>query len=298
MADAIVSFGVEKLWELVSQEYERLGGVKEQVNELKSDLDMLMSFLSDADARKQTNALARNCVDKVKEITYDAEDIIETYLLKGERSENSGIKNHMKSLACIPFVRRKTALEITSISKRISKVIQNMQTLGIQSNNIEGGYSQALQNRKREMRHTFSSESETNLVGLEKNVARLVDELVGNDSSYGVSITGLGGLGKTTLARQVFNHDKVKGHFDGLAWVCVSQEFTRKDVWQTILGNLSPGDKDSNLREDDIQKKLVQLLETKKALIVFDDLWKKEDWDRIKPMFPERKGDLFYLVHI
>ncbi|CAL9238180.1 unnamed protein product [Arabidopsis halleri] len=289
MVDAIVSFGVEKLWELISQEYERLHGVKEQVNELKSDLDMLMSFLSDADARKQTAALARNCVDKVKEITYDAEDIIETYLLKGERSENSGIKNHMKSLACIPFVRRKTALEITSISKRISKVIQDMQTLGIQSNNIEGGYSQALQNRKREMRHTFSSEIETNLVGLETNVARLVDELVGNHSSYGVSITGLGGLGKTTLARQVFNHDKVKGHFDGLAWVCVSQDFTRKDVWQTILGNLSPGDKDSNLREDDIQKKLVQLLETKKALIVFDDLWKKEDWDRIKPMFPERK---------
>ncbi|CAH8256441.1 unnamed protein product [Arabidopsis lyrata] len=299
MVDAIVSFGVEKLWELVSEDYQRFRGVEEQITQLKSDLKMLMSFLSDADARKQTTELARNCVDDVKEITYDAQDIIETYLLKRERSESSGIKNHMRSLACIQSGRRKTALEITSISKRISKVIQVMRDFGIQSNIIEGGYSQALHDRKREMRHTFSNESESNLVGLEKNVERLVKELVGNDdSSHGVSITGLGGLGKTTLARQVFNHDTVKRHFDGLVWVCVSQDFTRKDVWQTILRDLSPGEKDSNLREDDIQKKLVQLLETKKALIVFDNLWKKEDWDRIKPMFPERKGDLFYLVHI
>ncbi|CAH8256444.1 unnamed protein product [Arabidopsis lyrata] len=319
MVDAIVSFGVEKLWELVSENYERFQGVEEQITELKSDMKMLMSFLSDADARKQTTALARNCVDEVKEITYDAEDIIEAYLLKRERSKSSGIKNHMSSLACIQSGHRKTALEITSISTRISKVIQVMQTLGIQSNIIEGGYLQALQDRKREMRHTFPIESETNLVGLEKNVEKLVEELVGNDSSLGVSITGLGGLGKTTLARQVFNHDKVKGHFDGLAWVCVSQEFTRKHVWETILKNLSHGDyvadmkedklqqslspadevsdrnisqrkKISDMNEDELQEKLIQLLETKKALIVFDDVWKSTDWDTIKRMFPERKA--------
>lgn len=159
MVDAIVSFGVEKLWELVSENYGRFQGVEEQITELKSDLKMLMSFLSDVDARKQTTDLARNCVDDVKEITYDAQDIIETYFLKRKRSESSGIKNHMRSLACIQGGHRKTALEITSIIKRISKVIQVMQTLGIQSNIIEGGYLQALQDRKREMRHTFPIES-------------------------------------------------------------------------------------------------------------------------------------------
>ncbi|KAG7588279.1 P-loop containing nucleoside triphosphate hydrolase [Arabidopsis suecica] len=288
MAEAIVSFGVEKLWELVSQEYERLQGVGEQITELKSDLNMLMSFLNDADEKKQTSALARNCVEEVKEITYDAEDIIQTFILKAK--QRNGIKNQMRSLACIQGGRRKTALEITSISKRISKVIHVMQTFNIKSDIMNCGYSQALMDKERETRHTFPIESESNLVGLEKNVEKLVEELVGDDSSHGVSITGLGGLGKTTLARQVFNHGRVKGHFDGLAWVCVSQDFTRKDVWQTILWSLSPGDKNPEMKEDEIQKKLVLLLETKKVLIVFDDVWKRNDWDTIKPMFPERKA--------
>ena len=256
MVDSIVSFGVEKLWKLLSQEYERFQGVEEQITELRDDLKMLMAFLSDADAKKQTRALARNCLEEIKEITYDAEDIIEIFLLKGSVN--------MRSLACFPGGRREIALQITSISKRISKVIQVMQNLGIKSDIMDGVDSHAQLERKRELRHTFSSESESNLVGLEKNVEKLVEELVGNDSSHGVSITGLGGLGKTTLARQIFDHDKVKSHFDGLAWVCVSQEFTRKDVWKTILGNLSPKYKDSDLPEDDIQKKLFQLLETKK----------------------------------
>ncbi|KAG7585256.1 NB-ARC, partial [Arabidopsis thaliana x Arabidopsis arenosa] len=317
MAEAIVSFGVEKLWEFVSQEYERLQGVGEQITELKSDLNMLMSFLNDADEKKQTSALARNCVEEVKEITYDAEDIIQTFILKAK--QRNGIKNQMRSLACIQGGRRKTALEITSISKRISKVIHVMQTFNIKSDIMNSGLSQALMDKERETRHTFPIESESNLVGLEKNVEKLVEELVGDDSSHGVSITGLGGLGKTTLARQVFNHGRVKGHFDGLAWVCVSQDFTRKDVWETILKNLSHGDyvadmkedklqksrsttddvsymnksqrkKISDMNEDELQEKLNQLLETKKVLIVFDDVWKRKDWDTIKPMFPERKA--------
>lgn len=44
------------------------------------------------------------------------------------------------------------------------------------------------------------------------------------------------------------------------------------------------------MKEDELQEELVRVLETQKAVIVIDDIWREEDWDRIKPMFPRDKG--------
>ncbi|EFH62915.1 predicted protein [Arabidopsis lyrata subsp. lyrata] len=81
----------------------------------------------------------------------------------------------------------------------------------------------------------------------------------------------MGSIGKTTLARQVFNHEIVKNHFDGVAWVCISQQFTRKYVWHTILQKLSAQHdeyRDSNMTEDELQDKLFRQLEISNSLIV------------------------------
>lgn len=88
----------------------------------------------------------------------------------------------------------------------------------------------------------------------------------------------------------------VKKHFDGVVWVCVSQQFTRKYVWQTIFQRFSSVDHDerrgSDMTEDELQDKLFRLLETSKSLIVLDDVWREEDWDSIKHVFPPTKGNI------
>ncbi|CAA7047408.1 unnamed protein product [Microthlaspi erraticum] len=294
MAETLLLFGVEKLWDFLIRESDRFKGVNEQLTELKSDLNLLRSFLKDADAKKHASAMVRNCVEEIKEIVLDAEDIIETFLLKEELRKPSGIKKYMRRLSCIVVDRREVATEMEGISKRISKVIGDMQSFGVQQLFIDGGgYSNPLQERQREMRHTFPSDNESNFVGLEQNVNKLVGYLVEKESIHVVSICGMGGIGKTTLARQVFNHEMVKNHFDGVVWVCVSQQFTRKYVWQTILERLSSEYDEhrvSNMTEDKLQENLFKLLETSNSLIVLDDIWEAEHWDRIKPVFPPNKG--------
>lgn len=49
------SLGIEKLWDRLRQEYEKLRGVEDQVTELKRNINLLKSFLKDPDAKKHTS---------------------------------------------------------------------------------------------------------------------------------------------------------------------------------------------------------------------------------------------------
>ncbi|EFH62951.1 predicted protein [Arabidopsis lyrata subsp. lyrata] len=299
VGDQIIAFGVQKLLELLSQEYEKFQGVNDQVTDLKRDLSLLSSFLKDADAKKHTSAVVKTCVHDINEIIYDAEDIIETFLLNEEIGKTSFGKR-VRKFAFTIVDRGKVASNIGGISKRISKVIRTMKSFGVHEMIVDGSrYSHTLQERQREMRQEFARGYESNFVGLETKVKKLVGYFVEEDNIQVVSITGMGGVGKTTLARQVFHHEMVKHKFDGLAWVPVSQEFTRKHLWQTILRELKPHvekNKILEMTESMLQDELFRFLESSKSLIVLDDIWKEEDWDRIKQIFPPGKGDLFMVL--
>uniref|UniRef100_M4F8N6 Protein kinase domain-containing protein n=1 Tax=Brassica campestris TaxID=3711 RepID=M4F8N6_BRACM len=276
LAEGVVAFGVEKLWDLLSRESERLQGVHEHVADLERQMRKLQSLLKDADAKKHKNEAVRNFLEDVKDIVYDAEDIIESFVLKESSGGEKGIKRRLKRLSCFLVNRRNVSIGIEGITKRLSEVVAEMQ-----NGNAE------LWNKRNH-----------GLVGVEESVEELVGHLVKKDNIQVVSISGMGGIGKTTLARQVFHHDIVRRHFDGFAWVCVSKEFQRKDIWQKILKYLITIDEDvKQMDENELQAKLFLLLGTRtpRHLIVLDDVWKKEDWDRVKDAFPQERGELFNL---
>ena len=294
IAGELASFGIQKLWDLLSQECELLQGVEDQVTELKRDLNWLNSFVKDAGAKKHTREVVKTCVEDIKEIICDGEDTIETYLLRQKFGKTSGIKVRIRTLACTIPDRREISLGIAGIRKKISDVTKKMEGFGVVRDRED---MQPLHDRPKKGRLTFPKETESVFVALEANVKKMVGYFVEDANVQVVSITGMGGLGKTTLARQVFNNEDVKRQFDGLSWVCVSENFTRTNVWQKILGDLNPKedeDKIKKMTESRLQDELIRLLETSKSLIVLDDIWKKEDWDVIKPIFPQTKGDFLW----
>ncbi|KAL1198813.1 Disease resistance protein RPP8 [Cardamine amara subsp. amara] len=293
IAEGVVSFAVEKLWDLLSKESDRLHGIDDQLEGLKRQLRMLQSLLKDAETKKHGNETLRNFIQDVKDIVDDAEDIIESFLLKESRGKEKGIKKHARRLACFLMDRRNFSADIKGITKRISEVIGGMQNLGIRQI-IDSGGSRSLQERQRkqrEIREEYANKSENDLVGMEQSIEELVGQLVENDNIQVVSISGMGGIGKTTLARKVFHHDSVRRRFDGFAWVYVSQQFTQENVWQRILQELQPHDGEI-LKMDKyaLQSKLFQLLKTGRYLVVLDDVWEKEDWNRMKAVFPSERG--------
>jgi hypothetical protein len=84
-------------------------------------------------------------------------------------------------------------------------------------------------------------------------------------------IYGIGGIGKTTLARLIYKDPNFSGY--SLVWVHVPQRFDLHKIRESIISQLhNKGSQQANPGQT-MQSCLVKLLCGKKALIVLDDLW-------------------------
>ncbi|KAL6292274.1 hypothetical protein ACE6H2_000416 [Prunus campanulata] len=82
MAEAVVSFVLERVEHFVTQEAKFLSGVSHQVEVAQTKLQLMQGFLKDADARQGQDATVQVWVAKTRDAAYDLEDVIDTYGLK------------------------------------------------------------------------------------------------------------------------------------------------------------------------------------------------------------------------
>ncbi|XP_031741283.1 disease resistance protein RGA2-like [Cucumis sativus] len=113
-------------------------------------------------------------------------------------------------------------------------------------------------------------------------ILKLVIDSTDEDHISVISIVGMGGLGKTTLAKMVFNHDAIKGHFDKTVWVCVSKPFIVMKILEAIFQGLTNTSSGLNSREA-LLNRLREEMQGKKYFLVLDDVWDKENclWDEL-----------------
>ncbi|PWA53814.1 LRR and NB-ARC domains-containing disease resistance protein [Artemisia annua] len=126
----------------------------------------------------------------------------------------------------------------------------------------------------------------SSIVGRQGDKDALVQKLLADEpcnKNFSIMpIVGMGGVGKKTLARLLYDEKQVKDHFELKAWVCVSDEWDSFQISKIIFQSVSGEDKkfeDLNL----LQVALRDQLREKRFLLVLDDVWSEscEDWETL-----------------
>ncbi|XP_026665888.2 disease resistance protein RPM1-like [Phoenix dactylifera] len=293
MAGSALQFALQKLDSLLVNEQQLLRGVDTGVKDIRDELECIKSFLREADAREDRDGM-RTWVNQVREIAYDIEDVLDEFVLHFNRPHGHGFSGFLhRGIHYIKHLgtHHRIASAIQEIKKQVHNISQRKDMYTIKF--IDNGTSNATTDRlhDRHMAALFIEEAE--LVGIEKPKEELIGWLVKGESQLKViSVVGMGGLGKTTLVRKVYDHERVKGWFSCHAWITVTQLFTIDELLRSILNQfyrerneIFPGRIDA-MEGIQLIETLRHFLRDRRYVVVLDDLWHIQEWDYLKYALP------------
>nr|ACN56775.1 disease resistance protein RPP13 variant [Arabidopsis thaliana] len=293
MVDAITEFVVGKIGNYLIEEASMLIGVKDDLEELKTELRCIHGYLKDVEAREREDEASKEWSKLVLDFAYDVEDVLDTYHLKlDERSQRRGLRRLTNKIG-----RKMDAYNIVDdikiLKRRILDITRKRETYGIGGLKEPQGGGNTSSLRVRQLRRARSVDQEEVVVGLEDDAKILLEKLLDYEEKnrFIISIFGMGGLGKTALARKLYNSGDVKRRFEYRAWTYVSQEYKAGDILMRIIKSLgmTSGEELEKIRmfaEEELEVYLHGLLEGKKYLVVVDDIWEREAWESLKRALP------------
>ncbi|KAK4720690.1 hypothetical protein R3W88_010923 [Solanum pinnatisectum] len=254
----------------------------------------MQSFLREAEQKQSGDQRVQQWVFEINSIANEAVAILETYSFEVGKGAS-----RLKACTCICWKEKKlynVAEEIQSLKQRIMDISRKRETYGITNINSNAGEGPSNQVRKLRRTTSYVDDQDNIFVGLKDVVQKLLAELLKAEPRRRVvSIHGMGGLGKTTLARNLYNSPNIVSSFPTRAWICVSQEYNTMDLLKNIIKSIQGRTKGTlefleRMTESDLEIYLRDLLKEGKYLVVVDDVWQREAWESLKRAFPDSKN--------
>ncbi|KAM3413304.1 hypothetical protein ACQJBY_004464 [Aegilops geniculata] len=283
VASGVMNPLIGKLTTLMGDEYKKFKGVRKQASFLEKELSAMNAALQKLELIDEIDPTVKDWRDHVREMSYDMENCIDDFMRQSRADDAKG-----------GFIK-KTARRIKKLRERlqIADRMEDLKTLAIEANARRQRYNiddwkptsstVAVDPRLR----AVYQEADT-LVGIDGPREEVATILMDPQKKLKVvSIVGFGGLGKTTLAKQVY--DKIGSLFDCKAFFSVSQRPDMTELLNNFQLKLGMRDPDSSRprKVEDIIEELRQHLKERRYLIVVDDVWDQPTWDTIKCAFPE-----------
>ncbi|CAL5427998.1 unnamed protein product [Camellia sinensis] len=272
MATAAVDFLLSNLKQLLMHNADLISGVKQQV--LYASTEKGNEF-----------EIVKVLVRQIRDVVYAAEDAIDTFVVHAAMQRARSTLSKVIHGIDYPTKLRNVAGDIQNIRQKVDDISKkSMFGFGVTRQGEPS--NRGLPEKKAPV------VEEENVVGFDTEAKTLVDRLNGGKEELDVvSVIGMGGLGKTTLAKKVFTDPAIEFEFYIRAWIYVSQQFDRKEVFLGILGSLDKlTDEMYRWNGEKLADELRGHLQTGRYLIVMDDVWTIEAWDHLKMAFPKNNN--------
>ncbi|XP_047956509.1 putative disease resistance protein RGA3 [Salvia hispanica] len=292
---AAIEVVVQNLINVLKEEYSLIRGLDGDAQQLQRTLGMIQAFLNDAEKKSITQDAVKFWLRDLEAVAFDADNVLDElsyHLLHKKVKKMMKLKDRAASYFSSfnrSSRRRNMAHAIKKINAEFESMIKMATNVGLQS---------IIQNAPVVASHTSietnSIRSDPIFVGRDDDVSNVVDMLtyIPRDQIISiVALVGMGGMGKTTLTRKVFNHERLKT-FGSRIWVHVSQNFDPIGVYNKIHSTLASTATDRVERfehEEVILNKLREALRAKTYLLVLDDVW-NEDVPRWEDFINNMKG--------
>ncbi|GJY57348.1 NB-ARC domains-containing protein [Tanacetum coccineum] len=298
MAEVIASTLIEAVFQKLTNEavkqIVRAKGIRSELKNLEKTLSDIQDLLIDASDKEVKEVRVQTWLNDLQHLAYDIDDILDdlaTEAMHREFTDQSGGSTSMVQKlipsCCTNFsLSSKMRHRLDDINHKLQDLDKEKATLGL---TMKSGRLEV----KDDMPKDKNRQSQTSLVNPSRIVGRqgdkdalvlklLVDEPRNSENFSIVPIVGMGGVGKTTLAKILYEDEKVKKHFKLMAWVCVSDEWDTFRmsyiIFQSVTGETKEF-KDLNL----LQLALRDQLKEKLFLLVLDDVWSEtsDDWESL-----------------
>nr|ACU64884.1 Nbs8-OM-CC [Oryza minuta] len=296
IAKSLVGSALSKAASVAADKMILLLGVQKEIWFIKDELQTIQAFLMAAEASKKS-ILLKVWVQQVRDISYDIEDCLDEFTVHVRSQTLSRQLMKLKD-------RHRIAVQIRNLRTRIEEVSSR----NTRYNLIENDLTSTIDERNfimEDIRNQSANNiEEADLVGFsgpKKELLDLIDVHANDGPTKVVCVVGMGGLGKTTIARKIYeSKEDIAKNFSCYAWITVSQSFVRVELLKDLIVKLFGeevlkkrlrGLEGKVPQVDDLASYLRTELNERRYFVVLDDMWSTDSWKWINSIaFPSNNN--------